>query len=151
MVWKKVENLDSGTADIFGGNDLDKVSDLFSGVDVDDIDINADLSIRSGKHKLRNPANTFSYIEIASAITNDRQAIEPLLTANDTRVYESFTQSLSNKTVGNTLKYTKQASTPADQANIEDIMIYNKAFDANTNALYVKYKENGSIVTVRLF
>lgn len=144
-------NADAGTTDIFGGNDLDKWSDFASGVDVDDYDIASDFTVRSGKRKLRNPANTFSYIEMASAITNDRQAIEPLLTANDTRVYESFTQSLSNKTVGNTLKYTKQASTPADQANIEDIMIYNKAFDANTNALYVKYKEADAIVTVRLF
>jgi hypothetical protein len=136
---------------MFGGNDLDKWSDFASGVDVDDFDIASDFSIRSGKSKLRNPANTFDYVEIASAITNTRNVTEPLLTANDTRVYENHTQSISNKTVGTTLKYTKQGSTPADQTNIEDIMVYNKAFDANNNALFIKYKENGAIVTLRLF
>ena len=68
LIHKKVENLDAGTADIFGGNDLDKWSDLASGVDIDDYDINSDFSVRSGKRKLRNPANTFDYIETASAI-----------------------------------------------------------------------------------
>jgi hypothetical protein len=151
LTHKKVDNADAGTLDIFGGNDLDKWSDWASGVDTDDYDINSDFSVRSGKRKLRNPANTFDYIETASAIAGNRTVTEPLLTANDTRVYESHTQTTSNKTVGNTLKFTKQASTPADQTNIEDIMIYNKAFDVNNNALFVKYKEAGVIVNVRLF
>lgn len=42
MTWKKVNNADAGTATKFGGNDLDKVSDAFSGVDVDDVAINMD-------------------------------------------------------------------------------------------------------------
>ena len=42
MTWKKVNNADAGTATKFGGNDLDKVSDLFSGVDVDDVSTNVD-------------------------------------------------------------------------------------------------------------
>ena len=42
MTWKKVENEDAGTADVFGGNDLDKVSELFSGIDVDDVSIGTD-------------------------------------------------------------------------------------------------------------
>ena len=62
-----VDNEDAGTADVFGGNDTDKISQLFSGVDVDDVDINADFSVRSGKRKLRNPANTFDYIETAGS------------------------------------------------------------------------------------
>ena len=36
MTWKKVVNADSGTADKFGGNDLDRIADAFNGVDVSD-------------------------------------------------------------------------------------------------------------------
>lgn len=42
MTWKTVDNADPGTATLHGGNDLDKVSQLFSGIDVDDVAINAD-------------------------------------------------------------------------------------------------------------
>ena len=101
MTWKKVNNADAGTATKFGGNDLDKVSDLFSGTDVDDVDINADFSVRSSKRKLRNPANTFDYIEAGSAITANRTVTEPLLTGNDTRAYEAHTQTFTNKTMSN--------------------------------------------------
>lgn len=45
MTWKKVNNADAGTADLFGGNDLDKLFDSMNGVDVSDphifsVDIN---------------------------------------------------------------------------------------------------------------
>lgn len=36
MTWKKVVNSDSGTADLFGGNDLDKLFDSLNGTDVSD-------------------------------------------------------------------------------------------------------------------
>src|SRR5919106_1784011 len=108
MTWKKVNNSDAGTATKFGGNDLDKHSDFYSGVpDVDTADIDSSHTVRSGKRKLRNPANTFSYIEVASAITADRQVTEPLLTANDARVYAAHPQTLTQKTIDvttNTLK-----------------------------------------------
>lgn len=48
MVWKKVSNSDVGTADLFGGDDVDKISDLFSGVDVDDVTLNVDLEVQKG-------------------------------------------------------------------------------------------------------
>jgi hypothetical protein len=99
MTWKKVPAGDVGTANLFGGDDMNKVSDAFTGVDVDDIDINSDFTVRSGKRYLRNPANTFSYQEIASAIAANRTVTEPLLTGNDTRVYQAHTQALTNKTV----------------------------------------------------
>jgi hypothetical protein len=99
MVWKKVPPGDTGATDIFGGDDMNKVSDGFTGVDVDDFDINSDFSVRSGKRKLRNPANTFDYIELASAIAANINITEPLLTANDTRVYEAHTQTLEGKTL----------------------------------------------------
>ena len=62
MTWKKVDNADAGTADVFGGNDLDKVSDLFSGVDVDDVAINADwdFSKQFVMSRIAAPANPAS-------------------------------------------------------------------------------------------
>ena len=44
MTHKKVDNADAGTADKFGGNDLDKWSDFASGVDVDDYTIGSDVT-----------------------------------------------------------------------------------------------------------
>jgi len=42
MVWKQVSNADGGDTDHFGGNDLDKISQLLTGTDVDDVVINVD-------------------------------------------------------------------------------------------------------------
>src|SRR6187200_646257 len=99
MAWKRVNNSDPGDSTHHGGDSTDKIGDLFSGVDVDDVDINADWKFRSSKKKLMNPANTFGYTEVASAIAGNRNVTEPLLTGNDTRVYEAHTQTLTNKTV----------------------------------------------------
>ena len=107
MVWKKVVNADVGDADHFGGNDIDKISDSFSGVDVDDFDINCDFKIRSGKLQQRNPANTFSYIHTPAAITADRTLTYPLLTGTDTLVTQDFAQTLKNKTMDDALNSIK--------------------------------------------
>ena len=97
---KKVNNSDAGTADLVGGNDWDKLEDYFSGTDITTAaDINTETRFRSGKRKLRNPANTFSYSEVGSAIVANRNVTEPLLTGDDTRVYQAHTQTLTNKTV----------------------------------------------------
>jgi hypothetical protein len=48
MVWKKVPAGDTGDANKFGGDDTNKISDLFSGVDVDDVTLNADTEIQKG-------------------------------------------------------------------------------------------------------
>ena len=42
MVWKQVVNSDPGDADHHGGDSVDKISQLFSGEDVDDVTINVD-------------------------------------------------------------------------------------------------------------
>lgn len=92
-------NADPGDADHFGGNDIDKISDLFSGVaDVDTVDINSQTTFRDSKFKVRNPANTFSYTLRTSAISANRNVTLPLLTANDTFVFASLAQTLTNKT-----------------------------------------------------
>ena len=113
MTHKKVSNADAGTSVKFGGNDLDKWSDFASGVDVDDYDINSDFTVRSGKRHLRNPANTFSYDELGSAIVANRTVTEPLLTANDTRVYQAHTQTLTGKTIDITTNTLKNLSSLA--------------------------------------
>lgn len=61
-----------------------------------------DQIFRSSRPKIRNPADTFSYILAASAITADRTVTLPLLTANDTLVAEAFAQTLTNKTINAT-------------------------------------------------
>ena len=59
MVWKKVINNDAGDADHFGGDDLDKISDLFSGVsNVDTVDFNSVIKFRQGKLTVANSGNT---------------------------------------------------------------------------------------------
>lgn len=84
MTWKQVSNADAGDADHFGGNDIDKISQAFSGTDVDDFDINCDFTVRSGKFHWRNPANTFSYDMVAAAIGATRTLNLPLLTGSGT-------------------------------------------------------------------
>jgi len=48
---------------------------------------------------LTNPANTFSYSFVTSAIAAGRTVTLPLLTANDTFVMQAFAQTLTNKTI----------------------------------------------------
>lgn len=49
--------------------------------------------------KLLNPASTFAYTVVPSAITANRNITVPLLTGNDTLAMEAFTQTLTNKTI----------------------------------------------------
>ena len=100
MVWKKVANSDVGDADHFGGDDLDKVSDLFSGTDVDDIDINSDFSFRSQKLKYRNPTNTFSITQVNPAVTADK----------DRRSYGPFSYLIEKEGSGASTYYVKNMS-----------------------------------------
>lgn len=98
MVWKTVTPSFAGTSELFGGDDLNKISNYFGGVlDVDTADINSNTQFRSGKLRLRNPANTFSYITNASAITGNINITEPLLGAPDVRLYEANTAAITNK------------------------------------------------------
>jgi hypothetical protein len=72
-----------------------------------------DSIFRSSRIKLRNPANTFSYSFVGSAIDADRNWTLPLLTGNDVAVAEAHTQTVTNKTVNttdNSLTATSQAT-----------------------------------------
>ena len=55
MVWKQVVNADAGDADHFGGDDVDKISQLFSGYsNVDTVDFNSVVKFRQGKLTIAN-------------------------------------------------------------------------------------------------
>jgi len=100
MTWKKVTNTDPGTAALFGGDDMDKISDLFSGVlDVDSVDINSVWKFRDNKLEISNPADTFQYRIRGAAIGLDVDLNLPLLLASDTVVTENFIQTLLGKTL----------------------------------------------------
>ena len=99
MSFKVVNNADAGTATKHGGNDADRVSQLLNGSDVGIPDINSSFRFRSSKLAVRNPANSFSYNFVGSAITADRNLTLPLLTADDMLVTLNLAQTLTNKVI----------------------------------------------------
>ena len=99
MSFKVVNNADAGTVTKHGGNDADRVSQLFNGSDVGIPDINSSFRFRSSKLVVRNPANSFSYNFVGSTITADRNLILPLLTADDTLMTLNLAQTLTNKVI----------------------------------------------------
>ena len=109
MVWKTVTPVYVGDATLFGGDDINKISDLFNGVlNVDTVDINSNFTLRSGKLRLRNPGDTFSYIVNTGAILADRTLTLPVLAGNDTVAVLGTGQ---NYTALNTINLTAVGST----------------------------------------
>ena len=116
MSFKVVNNADAGTATKHGGNDADRVSQLFNGSDVGIPDINSSFRYRSGKLAIRNPANSFSYNVVGSAIAADRNLTLPLLTADDTLVTLNLGQTITNKIISgatNTITDIPDSALPA--------------------------------------
>lgn len=69
---KKVTNADSGTADIIGGDDWDKLADYYNNIDnTTPAVINTATKYRDQKLKLRNPANTFDLTFVSPYLTAD--------------------------------------------------------------------------------
>jgi len=123
MVWKYVNISDTGTGSKFGADDTDKINRGFSGIDVDDYDINSDFKFRDGKLQLSNPANTFKYTINTSAILADRSLIVPLITGTDTLAVLGLAQTFSNKTLDATCVLNSSIGLPAtvvktDAANV---------------------------------
>lgn len=58
-----------------------------------------DQIIRSSRLKVQNPANTFSYIVVGSAIAANRNITLPLLTADDVFVMQDYGQTITTKTI----------------------------------------------------
>jgi hypothetical protein len=61
--------------------------------------VTASKTFNTGTFSLRNPANTFSYNFLGSAIVANRNVTLPLLTGNDTFVMNDFAATLTNKTI----------------------------------------------------
>lgn len=119
MAWKKVINTDPGTVDLFGGDDFDKVADLFSGVlDVDTVDINSQITIRSGKARIANPANSFYYSILGAAILANRNLTIPLMTADDTIAVLNLAQTFNLKTLTNVPFLSSNTTPVADLGKI---------------------------------
>lgn len=106
MTLKRVTSPVAGDASHYGGVDINKIADLLDGTDIiatESPAINTNLPFRDQKFRIRNPANTFSYIFAASAITTaDRTVTLPLLTGNDQVTMDAFASTLTNKTINAT-------------------------------------------------
>lgn len=61
--------------------------------------ITAGKIFNHGTFSVRNPANTFNYNFLGSAIAADRDVTIPLLSSNDTFVLNNFAATLTNKTI----------------------------------------------------
>ena len=57
-------------------------------------------TFRSSRLAITNPANTFSYFLVGSALTASRNVFLPLLDGSDTFVTQAHSQTLTNKTLG---------------------------------------------------
>lgn len=79
-----------------------------------------DNIFRSSNLKLTNPANTFNYAFVGSAIAAARNVTLPLLTADDNLVTEAFTQTVTNKTINATNNTVTDTSTATG-----DLMVSN--------------------------
>lgn len=91
-----------GRADVFGGNDIDKISDALGGNAIsDNLDFNSQTTVRNGKLKYRNPANTFQYTITPSAITANRNITLPTLTTGQTFLTQDGIQTMTGSTLSN--------------------------------------------------
>ena len=81
---KKVQNANPGNADLYGGNDLDTVSDYFNDTDTGNVPrINNPTEYRSGILKFRDSTNTYNVVMKSAAQTNSRDFTIPALAGND--------------------------------------------------------------------
>jgi hypothetical protein len=95
MTWKIINISNPGTSIKFGSDDMDKLSNLLSGTDVDDITINSDWVFRNGKFALRDSNNSHSYIfstgDISSNITINIPALTSTSTLSFLEVAQNYT------------------------------------------------------------
>jgi hypothetical protein len=143
MVWKTVINPSTGTSAIFGGNDFNRVTNMFNGnTDADGVDMNSVFRLRSGKGKLANPSNTFVYTINTGSITANRNINVPLLTGDDQVTFDNNSTALTNKTIvagsnsisgiadANIASHTSTKITITDKTHLPTSAVYND--QANT-------------------
>ena len=123
MTFKRVGSPVAGDATHFGGTDVNKFSDYLGGTDIgasETVDVATLTAFRNTKFTLRNPANTFSYIQSVSAIAADRTVTWPLLTSNDQITMDAHSTTMTNKTIN----ATNNTITDTSTAN-GDLMVSN--------------------------
>lgn len=134
--WKEATDTTVGDSTKFGAPDgLNKNNKLFNGdLDVDNVDINSPWFFRTSKCYFLNTAGTFGFlIDSSAAITADRTITLPLLTGNDTLVFQDHIQTVSSKKIGNWLDAVEIAA-PASPAASEHRLY----FDSTSNKLSTK-------------
>lgn len=134
--WKEATDLTAGDASKFGAPDgLNKNNQLFNGdLNIDNVDINSPWFFRTSKCYFLNTAGTFGFlIDSSAAIVADRTITLPLLTGDDTVVFQSHIQSISSKKIGNWLDSVEIAA-PSSPAASEHRLY----FDSTSNNLTTK-------------
>lgn len=91
---KKVSNANPGNANLYGGNDLDTISDYFNDTDTTNVPrINNPTEFRNGILKIRDSTNTYNVSLKSAAQTADRDFTIPALTGNDSYALLGIPQS----------------------------------------------------------
>ncbi len=99
--------------------------------------------------KLRNPADTFSYTIVPSAIAADRNLTIPLLTASDTIAVLGLTNIFSAGQQFDNFADYKQISAPANPSANYGRM-YLKQIDSNNDGLFMLIKKANGFVEVQI-
>ena len=100
MVWKTITTPDAGTVDLIGGDDFNKISNLFNGNPaIDIVTFDSDIRFATNRLQVLNPTKTFRYIFASSAIVANRTITIPLLTSNQVMTFNTFPATLTGKTM----------------------------------------------------
>jgi hypothetical protein len=119
--WKEATDTTSGDSTKYGVPDgLLLYAQLFNGdLNIDNVDINSPLFIRTGKLQLQNTANTYGFlIDSSAAIVADRTVSFPLMVGDGTFVIDDMIQTISSKKIGNWLDSVESAA-PSSPASSE--------------------------------
>jgi hypothetical protein len=113
MVWVTITGVGVTSATRFKGDALNKIDDMLSGVDVTDtvkIHKNVTWSFIDDAFRIKNPADTFSYIFTPSAIIANRILTIPLMTADEEIVTTQASQAvIKNKDLEDTTELVNAA------------------------------------------
>ena len=119
--WKEATDTTSGDSTKYGVPDgLLLYAQLFNGdLNIDNVDINSPVFVRTGKLQLQNTANTYGFlIDSSAAIVADRTVSFPLMIGNGTFVIDDMIQTISSKKIGNWLDSVESAA-PSSPASSE--------------------------------
>jgi len=108
--------------------------------------VTAAKTFNTGTFSLRNPANTFSYNFLGSAIVANRTVTLPLLTGNDTFVFELATQTFNNKTFDLTANTLAGVKAQFDAALSDGDFLY--VGDVTSNATHTGDVTGATALTI---